>query len=515
MQASKDVQDSLLKSLERGNQMVKFFVEGCFNESETRVFYSPISRSPPKTFDDMTKTSKLKCKSGDFVKAHINPEIIVRRALALAYVRDDVTVDRILAYPIGPIPSDLFHDDGTMRKCCKSDIIHLLEEEVCSSFNLPSYDKSHTVLIRDGIGIIQSMDVKKCSTFGDIVQSYLKILLTCFFNAGTVIDVFDRYDIKNSIKSAERLRRTLSFGAQKVYQVIEGRAIPDWKKFLCNAENKQSLIRLLGEYCEWYFEESPLEGDAVLFLAGVFNNPEVVKKISCNGVSTSVDLYSTQEEADTRILLHSLYADNQIFSNRTKGRIVVQSSDTDVLVLCVHYFPKLENTEELWFQTGSVSNLKDGRRFLPVHEICRSLGPSICNLLPASHALTGCDTNSSFFGLGKKSMFKLLQRDAEKFPTLPISFSTGDQESAVNDGRAFVASLYDPKGKFRNLHDDLNKLRVKFATTKDANLVRIPPCENSFLQHILRAMLQTQVWMSSHIVKSAIILPKDSGWQEG
>lgn len=72
-------------------------------------------------------------------------------------------------------------------------------------------------------------------------------------------------------------------------------------------------------------------------------------------------------------------------------------------------------------------------------------------------------------------MFKLLQRDAEKFPTLPISFSTGDQESAVNDGRAFVASLYDPKGKFRNLHDDLNKLRVKFETTKDANLVRIPP----------------------------------------
>ncbi|CAC5369229.1 unnamed protein product [Mytilus coruscus] len=374
-----------------------------------------------------------------------------------------------------------------------------LEEEVCSSFNLPSYEKSHTVLIRDGMGIIQSMDAKKCSTFGDIVQSYLKILLSCFFNAGTVIfDVFDRYDIKNSIKSAEILRRTLSFGAQKVYQVIAGRAIPDWKKFLCNAENKQSLIRLLGEYCERYFKESPLEGDAVLFLVGVFSNPEVVKKISCNGVSNSVDLYSTQEEADTRILLHSLYADNQIFSNRTKGRIVVQSSDTDVLVLCVHYFPKLANTE-LWFQTGSVSNLKDGRRFLPVHEICRSLGPLICNLLPASHTLTGCDTNSSFFGLVKKSMFKLLQRDAEKFPT------------AVNNGRAFVASLYDPKGKFRNLNDDLNKLRVKFATTKDANLVRIPPCENSFLQHILRAMLQTQVWMSCHIAKPAIILPKDSG----
>ncbi|CAG2229540.1 unnamed protein product [Mytilus edulis] len=74
MQASKDVQDFLLKSRERGNQMVKSAVEGCVNESEPRVFYSPISKSPLNTFNDMTKTSKLKCTSGDFVKAHVNSE---------------------------------------------------------------------------------------------------------------------------------------------------------------------------------------------------------------------------------------------------------------------------------------------------------------------------------------------------------------------------------------------------------------------------------------------------------
>lgn len=163
---------------------------------------------------------------------------------------------------------------------------------------------------------------------------------------------------------------------------------------------------------------------------------------------------------------------------------------------------------------GSVSNLKDGRRFLPVHEVCRLFGPSICYILPASHALAGCDTNSSFFGLDKKSVFKLLQRDAEKFRTYLISFSTADQESAFNNGCALVTSLFDPKGKFKNLHDNLNKLRVEVATIKNANLLRIPPCKNSFLQHILRANLQTQVWMSSRISKSASILPEDYGWQE-
>ncbi|CAG2226174.1 C1QL [Mytilus edulis] len=89
IQASITVYNSLIKSLERGNQMVKSFVKGCFNESETHVFYSYILWSPLNTFADTTKTSKLKCKLGDFVKAQINPVELVRRALLLANFREN------------------------------------------------------------------------------------------------------------------------------------------------------------------------------------------------------------------------------------------------------------------------------------------------------------------------------------------------------------------------------------------------------------------------------------------
>ncbi|KAH3698671.1 hypothetical protein DPMN_086217 [Dreissena polymorpha] len=34
------------------------------------------------------------------------------------------------------------------------------------------------------------------------------------------------------------------------------------------------------------------------------------------------------------------------------------------------------------------------------------LGPQLCNILPALHALTGCDTNSRIFGIGKGIAFK-------------------------------------------------------------------------------------------------------------
>jgi hypothetical protein len=127
-----------------------------------------------------------------------------------------------------------------------------------------------------------------------------------------------------------------------------------------------------------------------------------------NGMLDCSCLASTQEEADTRIILHALYSDKLYRENNVQGRIVVKSPDTDVLVLLVHYFPKMKNPSELWFQTGLITSTKDYRRYIPIHELCKSLSSVVCEILPAAYALTGCDTTSSFFGIGKKSMLKAL-----------------------------------------------------------------------------------------------------------
>lgn len=39
--------------------------------------------------------------------------------------------------------------------------------------------------------------------------------------AKTVMDVFDLKEMKHSVKSAERFRRSSAYGGQKVYQVID------------------------------------------------------------------------------------------------------------------------------------------------------------------------------------------------------------------------------------------------------------------------------------------------------
>jgi hypothetical protein len=91
--------------------------------------------------------------------------------------------------------------------------------------------------------------------------------------ASVVVDIFDRYDIQNSIKKAELDHWSKSVFTAKIDEVIEGRVIPDWKKFISSGENKQSLIRFLGDYIVKHINQnSSLQEGQSLYLASLFSN---------------------------------------------------------------------------------------------------------------------------------------------------------------------------------------------------------------------------------------------------
>jgi hypothetical protein len=56
----------------------------------------------------------------------------------------------------------------------------------------------------------------------------------------------------------------------RVFEVIEGRAIPDWKKFLSSGTNKQALIRFIGDHIavkqfNWCFKKAEDKSPNVLY----------------------------------------------------------------------------------------------------------------------------------------------------------------------------------------------------------------------------------------------------------
>ena len=67
----------------------------------------------------------------------------------------------------------------------------------------------------------------------------------------------------------------------KVFQVIEGRNIPDCNKFLSVKENKQAFINLFGDFIVKFNQSNPLVPHGNLYyIEGSFGNPEIVKVVS-------------------------------------------------------------------------------------------------------------------------------------------------------------------------------------------------------------------------------------------
>ena len=83
--------------------------------------------------------------------------------------------------------------------------------------------------------------------------------------------------------------------------------------------------------------------------------------------------------------------------------------------------------------------------------------------------------------------------------------------AAVDASIHFVASLYDPKDKFKVT--SLNRLRVRLAATRSMPIAKLPPCEDSFLQHVKRASWQTNIWTLAHQAKPDVPSPVGHGWK--
>ena len=135
-----------------------------------------------------------------------------------------------------------------------------------------------------------------------------------------------------------------------------------------------------------------------LIIAGGYKEGERLVRVTREVCEDLEDLSSDQEKVDTTLLLHVKYA------TRPETRIIVQSPDTDVLVLCTTRVSDI-SCEELWFRTG----VRDRRRYVPVHLLCQKLGQKLCKALPAFHALTGCDTTSTIAGVGKRKACEVLR----------------------------------------------------------------------------------------------------------
>ena len=135
-------------------------------------------------------------------------------------------------------------------------------------------------------------------------------------------------------------------------------------------------------FIEWIMTNDITEKP--LFLGGA-NKEDITScyKVYDGNCTAQRFLKCTHEEADDRLLLHITHAIN--IENFKK--VIVASSDTDILVNLIHHFLQWQysDLQELWLLSGTRNN----QQAIPVHDVVSRFDRTVLDVLPAVHSLAG------------------------------------------------------------------------------------------------------------------------------
>lgn len=498
--ATKAVEESLTSIPEKGKTILNTFLTARLVDGETKSFWDAIPKSTVVTFASMKKALTFDKDR----KMVLDPEVLFRRLLSVAKHRD-IDMRMVLSYELTPVPPALFHDDGTIRKVTKSDLAEKLEGNCPQETELKS--KAATAYIIDGMCFVQGLNEAQFKTFDDLGEIMVNKLTRMFskpdLHIQTLALVFDRYDVTSTIKGNERQRRGDIGGDGPSHQIMGKRQVPHFRQFLKSGPNKAALIYFLAQYLE---EHAPdrIPEDRKLVIAGGHPNREVVREITDHGTRDLEELFSNHDEADTRMILHATHSSSF-------PRTIVRCDDTDVLVLLVYYQSRGELSNEVYMHAGHTGKFVTRERFIPVTQIVKAIGMEQCSMLPAVHALTGCDSTSGFFKLGKKTAYTTFQKHQDAVKGL-AEFHSPEHDDGLDAARELLLLMYGKGRKGRSSWDTFDEMRFQLSATTDKPVSSLPPTDDAFRQHALRAKFQTMIWCRSHIAKPRARDPTEYGW---
>ena len=184
----------------------------------------------------------------------------------------------------------------------------------------------------------------------------------------------------------------------------------------------------------------------------------------------------------------------------TPSNVVMRANDTDSLVIAMGRKQFYDTSMKLWLEVGTLS--KNTIRYISIDLSCEKFGLSLCNVLPAFHAFTGCDYTASFKRKGKVAPFKLSEKSTEArevFTKMGTEISLNS--SILERVEKYLYLLYGKKKcdstddvKLQMFLDKYKQFSKK--GSENETILRIkkldgsswPPCSRVLVQKIKRTM---------------------------
>ena len=258
---------------------------------------------------------------------------------------------------------------------------------------------------------------------------------------------------------------------------MPGFQVKSWSKILSVLPNKAEVVLfLVGQWKEKQFREKLYNRTLSV------TEEEKCWKIDFTAATLVPELKINHEEADTLMVLHAKH---------TRGKCVIHSLDTEVLVLLFGHAHKLA---KCYLQKGKEAK----HRIVWISEVADQLGKKVtegipkqdaCEGLIVLHALTDCYTVSAFTSKGKwRSVQMIVKNQNYTTEDIPKEWSVNEATSRATE--EFVCQLY---GKKCTSVDLLRyELRCKKAGKVEPEAV--PPCHLSLRLHVFRANYKAAIW---------------------
>jgi hypothetical protein len=356
----------------------------------------------------------------------------------------------------------LFEPTGLLREANKAQLAECIWK--MGSCGVSEVIAPNPIYVLDGGSLLQKIPWIKGETFSTICEKYVKYVKGRYHQA---VVVFDGYSAEPSTKDLTHIRRSKGLVAPKV---VFTKDMPFKTKkdiFLTNTENKQQFINMLSsELVECGLETRHATDDADVLI-----------------VNTAVE-YSTANE------------------------VVLIGEDTDLLVLLCHHAK--DDRRRIYFKSD---RCKGPTKIWDIHKTRLILGPHLCNHLLPIHALTGCDTTSRLYGIGKGFAIKKLVSNEQILQLMSVFLvENSEKECILSAGERIIAFLYGGSE-----YETLDLLRFRRFVQKTATasgclqIHDLPPTSDTGKLHIMRAFFQCQIWIGNQ----EKFLPEEWGWHYG
>ena len=475
-----DISQQILNAETIGKTVYERFREKRFLEKTQRIC-DTVHRNNLKTFASMHQLPSSKNITQR--KTSKSYETAIQRTLDVAKERGQ-TMEQLLKYDISST-SYLFDKEGFMTSATKSDLTKELEKRLSTvNYKEPNADTMMTACLVDVMANVRKIKTKtrETKTFGEFVHNFLNFVKNSAHGASRVDLVFDSY-LDKTIKDSERKRRART-SAVELNKVERETPLPvQIEKFWPSSKNKANLETLIHQDAMLY----PWNGNIEVLVSAFdlmhgksLQSFKLLNKL----VVRTPDLDVNIEEADLRLVLHAFHATRQGFK-----RVIILSQDTDVLILFLYNWKSLASfgLKEIWIAAG----VGDTSRYIPIHTLADKLGETLCQVLPAVHALTGCDYTSKF-GTKVASLKATPEFFLKDFGTLESNI-----ENQITQAEQYLIKV-KKKGSCCKTFDQLRSYLYHHSKSLD-----LPPTSHETRLHILRALYAT------HIMKTGITTAND------